>query len=34
LLIEAIKDQQKMIEEMKNKINILIDNNDSLGGKK
>ena len=33
LLIEAVKDQQKMIEEMQSKINILIDNNDSLGGK-
>jgi hypothetical protein len=33
LLIEAIKEQQKTIDVLNHKINILIDNNDSLGGK-
>jgi gamma-glutamyl phosphate reductase len=33
LLIEAIKEQQSTIDDMKNKINILLRNIDSLGEK-
>jgi hypothetical protein len=33
LLIEAIKEQQGSIREMEKKINILLNNTDSLGGK-
>jgi hypothetical protein len=33
LLIEAIKEQQGSIRELEKKINILLDNTDSLGGK-
>ena len=33
LLIEAIKEQQNSIRELEKKMNILLDNTDSLGGK-
>jgi hypothetical protein len=33
LLIEAIKEQQGSIVDMEKKINILLNNSDSLGGK-